>query len=412
MATGVSSPIGKAMSDHRAIQGWIVPILGLLSLTFTICTAELVVAGLLPTIAADLSVDIPTAGLLITAYAMGVAAAGPFLSLVTGRVPRKSLLLYISAVFIGGNVICGLAPSYGALLIARLLMSACHGLFFGVAMVLASRLAPEDRRASAVSMVLAGVAVAIIAGVPLGTAIGNAWGWRTTFWAIAAASSAASLIVVWLIPEDGEHVEANLGAELQAAIRPMVLMCYVNFAIPLIAFFALLSYAVPLLTEVGGVPLTYVPVVLFGTGLASFTGSIIGGRLADWNPFATVIGIAVTDTILFLLLSQLAANGTVSAMLMCVIWFVSFGLPPPLQSLALREAIDAPNLTATMMNTASQVGIACGAAFGGFVIAQGWGYASIPLFGAGFWVVGLVCILVLMAYERRRRPIVASHRAN
>jgi MFS transporter, DHA1 family, inner membrane transport protein len=383
-------------------RGWVVPICGLLAITFTICTSELVIAGLLPTIAADLGVDIPTAGLLITGYAAGVALAGPFLSLATGHVRRKTLLLLILAAFIAGNALCAVAVDYTMLLVARLLMSASHGLFFGVALVLATRLAPEGRKASAVSMVLAGVSVAIIGGVPLGTAIGNTWGWRTTFWIIVLAGAFASLVVAWLIPADREaRVSHDLAAELRAAARPIVLLCYFNIAVPLIAFFALLSYAVPLLTETGGVPLQWVPVVLFGTGVASFVGSLIGGRLADWNPTAAMIGVALIDIMLFILLSQVTAIGWASAVLLGVIWLVSFALPPPLQSLALREASDAPNLAATLMNTASQIGIALGAAFGGSIIARGWGYGQIPLLSSAFWALGLVGILIMVHQQRR-----------
>src|SRR4051812_7359831 len=188
------------MSDPAASRNWLIPIVGLLAITFTICTSELVIAGLLPTLAQDLGVDIPTAGFLITGYAIGVCLAGPVLSLATGSVPRKPLLLAIVAVFVVGNILCAISSGYWMLLAARLLMSACHGLYFGVAIVLAGRLAPPGRQSFAVSVVVAGVTIAIIVGVPIGTAIGNALGWRTTFWITAGAGAVASLIVAWLIP--------------------------------------------------------------------------------------------------------------------------------------------------------------------------------------------------------------------
>lgn len=393
------------MSQGAPSRAWIVPIAGLLAITFTICTAELVIAGLLPTLAADLGVDIPTAGLLITGYAIGVAIAGPVLAVATGKVPRKTLLLAILAVFIVGNILCAIAPGYGMLLTARLVMSACHGLFFGVAMVLATRLAPPDRKATAVSLVVAGVTIAIIVGVPIGTAIGNAFGWRTTFWATAGAGAIASLIVAWLIPGSTDkepEPQHNLKAELRAAVRPIVLLCYANFAIPLVAFFAMLSYAVPFLMDEGGVPLDMIPYVLFATGVASFLGTLIGGRLADWSPGFTLIGVTAGCTILLLLLWAFAANTWASITVMCLLWLVAFAYPPPLQSRAIREAADAPGLTATMMNTASQIGIAGGAAFGALIISSGGSYAQIPLLSAIFYALGLVGVLVLVGLDRRR----------
>lgn len=384
-----------------------MPILGLLAITFTICTAELVIAGLLPTLAADLGVDIPTAGLLITFYAIGVAIAGPFLALATGGVPRKTLLLAILAVFIVGNIFCALAANYWMLLGARLMMSACHGLYFGVAVVLAGRLAPPGRQASAVSLVTAGVTIAIILGVPIGTAIGNAFGWRMTFWITAAAGALASLLVAWLIPATSGQAQSpapDRRAELRNAIRPVVLLSYVNFGVPLVAFFALLSYAVPFLTEESGVPLEIVPLILLALGVASFLGTLVGGRLGDWNAAATLIGINATNTLLLLLLSQLAGTGWAAVTLLCLIWFVAFMMPAPLQSRVLKEASEAPNLAATLMNTASQIGIAGGAAYGAFLIAQGLDYRQIPLFSAVFYALGLCGILVLIAYDRRRKP--------
>lgn len=389
---------------------WLLPIIGLLAITFTICTAELVIAGLLPTLAADLGVDIPTAGLLITGYAIGVAIAGPVLALATGRVPRKTLLLAILAVFILGNMLCALSGNYWMLLGARLLMSACHGLYFGVAVVLAGRLAPPGRQASAVSLVVAGVSIAIIVGVPLGTAIGNTLGWRATFWITAAAGAQASLIVAWLIPGDDAAAKAPAAdrrLEIRAALRPVVLLCYANFGVPLVAFFALLSYAVPFLTVESGIPLEIIPLILLALGLASFFGTIIGGRLADWSPAVTLIGIMAINTVLLLVLSQVAANPFAAVTLFCLIWFVGFMLPAPLQSRVLRETSDAPNLAATMMNTASQIGIAGGAAFGAFLIAAGFGYSQIPLLSAGFYALGLAGILVLVSLDRRRKPAIA-----
>jgi DHA1 family inner membrane transport protein len=396
------------MADRLASGNWIVPIAALLLATFSIVSAELVIAGLLPTLAGDLGVDIPSAGLLITGYAIGVAVFGPVLAVSTSRVPRKTLLLAMMAIFIAGNILCAISANYWTLLGARLLMSACHGLYFGVAMVIANRVAPPARAATAASLVVAGVTLAIIAGVPLGTAVGNAWGWRTTFWFIAAAGALASLVVAWLIPAMPQTgPKLDVGAEIRAALKPVLLLCYANFGVGVVAFFAVLSYVVPFLTTESGVTLDVIPVVLMATGIASFLGSLLGGRLGDWNPAATLVGALSLNIVLLFALSQLAANAWIAVALLCLFWLSCFILPAPLQSRVIREGKESPTLASTIMNTASQIGIATGSSFGGLVISLVYGYSRIPLFSIAFLVVSLAGVFALIASDRRRTPVLA-----
>lgn len=391
------------MAGTSVGRGWLVPLGALLIAVFAVCTSELIITGLLPALATDLGVDIPTAGLLITGYAAGVAVAGPLLALVTAAVPRKGLLLAIMAVFVAGNVFCALAGSYGMLLAARLVLSAGHGLFFGVTMVIAVKLAPAGRQATAISVVTAGVNMATIIGVPLGTAIGNAFGWRMPFWIIVAAGIAATLILVALIPVSPKEARSssNFRAELAAAIRPVVLFSFATIVLALIAFFSLLSYLVPLLTDVSGVPLSLVPWVLFAIGVAGFFGNLLGGRLGDWNPTLTVTGSMATNTALLLGVWQFASNSVVVVILLCLIWLVGFMFLAPVQSRVLREVSDAPNFASTLLSTSFQVGIAIGAALGGAVIAAGWGYGQLPLVSAVFLGLSLLVTVGLMAYDRR-----------
>jgi DHA1 family inner membrane transport protein len=392
------------MSDGVPSGNWWIPVLGLLVVTFCICTSELSVAGLLPTLASDLAVDIPTAGLLISGYAIGVAIAGPVLSLLTSKFSRRTVLLGVMAVFIVGNVLCAMAPNYWLLLGARLVVSACHGLFFGVAMVVAVRLAPPDRQATAVSMIFAGVTAALIAGVPIGTAIGNAFGWRMTYWAVSGAGVVAAGLVALLIPKNlGSEAgpPADFKAELRAAFRPIVILGYWIFGVAVLSFFAMQSYVVPFLLR-GGISLELVPVVLFVSGVASFLGTLAGGRLGDWNPALTMVGTMAINMCLSLLLSQFADNGWVASVILWLGMLVGFAGPGALQSRILREAGDAPNLASTLMNTASQIGIACGAAFGGLVIAWGWGYSGLPLLAALFQLLALIGMIVLVTADRRK----------
>ena len=395
------------MTKGDVARGWLVPVAALLIAVFAVCTSELVISGLLPALATDLRVDIPTAGLLITGYALGVAVAGPLLALATASIPRKTLLLVVMAIFVAGNVLCALSTDYAMLMVARLVLAACHGLFFGVTMVIAMRVAPPGRQATAISVVTAGVSMATVIGVPLGTAIGNAFGWRTPFWIIAAAVVAATLLLILLIPATGEEkrTSSNFSDELRAAARPVVLISFATIALALIGIFVLLAYLVPLLTDVTGVPIGVVPWVLLALGLSGFVGNLLGGRLGDWNPTLTVTGVFATNTVLFLVLWQVAANSTLVPIVLCAIWLVGFMFLAPVQARVMREVSDAPNFTSTLMSTAFQVGIAAGAAIGAAGISAGWGYAQLPLVSSGFLSLSLLVTLGLIAYDRRRKTV-------
>jgi MFS transporter, DHA1 family, inner membrane transport protein len=396
------------MTANSASGNWLVPIAALVVATFAIVTAEMVVAGLLPALAADLGVTIPVAGQLITGYAIGVGVAGPILALLTGRMSRRMLLLLIMAAYIVGNVLCALATSYWTLMGARLVLSACHGLHFGVAMVVATRIAPEDRKATAVSLVVAGVSAATILGVPLGTAIGNAYGWRTTFWVAVAVGVVALVILALFIPNrSGESAQqADMKTELAAAVRPIALLLYAIFGSLLVAYFMMLAYIVPFLTDAVGIALDVVPWILFAMGIASFLGTLAGGQLGDRNPAAALIGAFVLMAVFLAALWQFAPNAWAIGLLLLA-WLSAFSIPAILQSRLMREVSDAPNFASTLMNTASQVGIAAGAALGGLLIASGWSYGQLPLFAAAFAALALVGALFLVSSDRRRKTALA-----
>lgn len=386
-----------------ATGSWIVPIFALFVSAFAICTSELIVAGILPNIAADLGVDIPTAGMLITGYALGVAIASPLLALATARLPRRLLLLALVVVFVLSTVCCALSTSYWMLLGSRLVVACCQGLFFGVAMVVATRLAPPDRQTTAVSLVVAGVTLSAVLGVPIGTAIGNALGWRAAFWVIGVAGALAGVALFVLIPKASESANNadDFAAELRAASRPIVLLCYGMIILFMLGVFAFFAYLVPLLTEVSGVPIQYVPWIQFGMGFAGIFGNLVGGRLADWKSTPTMIGILALFTVFVLALSLVTANAWATAAMLWAAWLVGFGFPAPAQGRILKETKDAPNFASTLVSTAFNLGIAAGAAIGGAAIAAGWGYATLPLIGAGSLVLALLATLGLAVLERR-----------
>jgi DHA1 family inner membrane transport protein len=393
-----------------AIRDWRIPVVALLVATFAVCTTELIISGILPALAQDLTVDIPTAGLLITGYAVSVAIGGPLLALVTARLSRRLLMLTVLGIFVVGNIVCALSVSYGMLLGARLILAASQGLFFSVVMVLATRLAPAGRQSSAVSMVMIGVNMATILGVPLGTAIGNAYGWRMSLWIIAIAVGVAAVVLAVLIPPapaNEEPAKSDFRAELAAALRMPVLLCYASIAFSLLAFFVMVAYIVPFLTVGGGLSIDMVPLALLGIGLAGFAGNLVGGRLGDWNPVATMLGTLAINTILFVILAQVAASGWVAVGVMLVIWCIGFAFPAPAQARIMREVADAPSFAASLTNTSFQIGIACGAAVGGAALAAGVDYTRLPLLSALSLACAFAATLWLSVYDRRRRLVAA-----
>ena len=382
-----------------------LPLLALFLAAFAVGTTEFIIAGLLPLLAADLSVDIPTAGLLISGYAIGVAIGGPILSVATVSLPRRPLLLGLMVVFVAGNVLCALAPSYGLLLAARLVIACSHGLFFGVSLIIATKLVPKDRQASAISLVIAGITVANVLGAPIGAAIGYAYGWRMSFWAISAVGVVATIVLAWLIPRSTEKRSRPIGAraEFRAIARPSVLSSYAMIALVMTAFFVTFSFIVPLLNEVTGIPTSVVPWLLFVSGVGGVFGNLIGGRLGDWKPMAALVVIFATQLILYLI-ALVAVFDPVAMAIILFLWsLVGFSFAAPVQAKILKGASDAPDLASTLISTAFNIGIAAGAWLGGMALSDGWNYAELPWISIFFLAVALAVALISFFSERRYR---------
>ncbi len=382
-----------------------IPLFALFAAAFAVGTTELVITGLLPDLAADLGVDIPTAGLLISGYAIGVAVGGPLLALATGRLPRRPLLLAMMGVFVTGNVLCALAGNYWLLMGARLVIACSHGLFFGIAMVIATGLVPRERRSSAVALVVAGITAANVIGVPAGTAIGNAYGWRMTFWLIAAIGIVATVALVLLLPGEpkGQPApKASAADELRAVWQQPVLLSYAMIALAMTAFFAPLSYIVPTLTDVTGLSVGAVPWLLFAAGVGGIFGNLIGGRLGDWKPMPAVAAVFALQ--LFLYLAALVAVYHALAMaIVFSLWsLVGFSFSAPVQARILSAARAAPNLAATLISTAFNIGIAAGAWLGGLALNGGWSYAQLPWISACFLAGALAAALASLVLDQRR----------
>ncbi len=386
-----------------------LPLFALFIAAFAVGTTELVIAGLLPALAADLRVDIPTAGLLISGYAIGVAIGGPVLAIATSRLPRRPLLLAMMVVFIAGNILCALATSYWLLMGARLVVACSHGLFFGVALIIATGLVPKERQATAVSLVVAGITMANVLGAPIGTAIGNAFGWRTTFWVIAGVgvfAAAALVILVPRAPKGAPQQSSGIAAELRAVAHPNVLWSYAMIALAMAAVFAPLTYIVPIFTEITGVSISVVPWLLFISGVGGILGNLIGGRLGDWKPMLALVGVFALELALYLT----ALVAVYDAIAMTVVFFlwslVGFSFAAPVQARILTAAREAPNLASTLISTAFNIGIAAGAWFGGLALKAQWSYAQLPWISAFFVAMALGIALFSWTRDRRLDPAV------
>lgn len=360
-----------------------LPIFALFLAAFAIGTAEFVIAGLLPEVSTDLGVTIPTAGLLISAYAIGVAIGGPLVTLALARLPRKAALLLLVSAFTVGQALCAIAPDYTLLMTARLLVSIGHGAYFGVAAIAATQIAGQGKAGRAVALLLAGITVANIFGVPAGTAIGNALGWRTTFWAVGALGLVALAAIAVLVPASPRQprAAASLGNEIRVLAQPAIWMTFVVVIVAMIAQFSLFSYIAPYLTEITRVPLDWVPWLLVLSGIGSTGGVLIGGRLADWKLMPTLIGMLLAAAVVYGVIWLAGSNVWVMAVCIALWSGLSFGFGAPAQTRILKAAAAAPNLASPLVPTAFNIGIALGASIGAAALEAGWGYPSLPLIG-------------------------------
>ena len=360
-----------------------VSLLALALSAFAIGTTEFVIMGLLPEVAGDLQVSIPSAGWLISGYALGVAIGAPIMALLTAKLPRKKTLLLLMVIFIFGNIMCALGYSYNFLMLARIITALCHGAFFGIGAVVAANLVPPNRRASAVALMFTGLTLANVLGVPLGTALGQALGSRSTFWAVAVIGVLSLLALYSKLPSVKDEAPTDLKKEL-AALRGggiwLSLLMTVAFAA---SMFALFTYIAPLLTEVTGVSSHGVSWTLLLMGVGLTLGNILGGRLADWR-------LPLTLTCTFLVIACFAAlfswtsHSMVPAEITLFLWAAAaFAAVPALQINVVTYGKKAPNLVSTLNIAAFNVGNAIGAWVGGVVIAQGLGLTSVPLAAAG-----------------------------
>jgi DHA1 family inner membrane transport protein len=358
--------------------------------SFAIGTTEFVIMGLLPEVAADLSVTIPQAGWLVTGYALAVAIGAPIMAVSTAHLKRRTALIALMAFFIAGNLLCALSPNYWVLMIARIVTALCHGAFFGIGSVVAANLVAPDRKARAVALMFTGLTLANVLGVPLGTAIGQAYGWRSTFAVVTAIGIVTIAGLIAILPRDRDEEQGNIFREIAALKNGHLWLALSTTVFFAASMFALFTYIAPLLRDVTGLSPEGVTWTLFLIGLGLTIGNLLGGKAADWKLGATLAGIFALIAITSVAFS-FTGPFLVPAEITLFLWaMASFAAVPALQVGVVRFGKDAPNLVSTINIGAFNTGNALGAWAGGLVIDAGFNLTRVPLIAALLALIGLV----------------------
>jgi DHA1 family inner membrane transport protein len=381
----------------------VVAVIALAIGGFAIGTTEFVTMGVLPDIADGVGVDIPTAGHVISAYALGVVVGAPIIAALSARLPRRALLVALMGAFLVGNGLTAVAPGYRTLLVARFLSGLPHGAYFGVASLVAASLVAPHLRGRAVSSVLLGLAAAMLTGVPAATWLGQQLGWRSAYWLVVVLAAVTIAAVLAVVPASPGRSDATIRGELGALKRPQVILTLLVGVVGFGGMFALYSYIAPVVTDVTGLSRGTVPAVLLVYGAGGVIGTALGGRLADLALFRSLVGSLVC---LGVLLAVVALVSPWAPGLFVGVFLVSVGasvLAICLQMRLMETAGDAQMLGAALNHSALNMANALGAWLGGLVIAAGLGYRAPSVVGAGLAAAGLVPLVLSAALRRRTR---------
>ncbi|KUH38728.1 MULTISPECIES: MFS transporter [Streptomyces] len=370
---------------------------------FGIGTTEFVIMGLLPEVAADYGVSIPTAGFLVTGYALGVVLGAPLMTVLGTRIPRKRMLMLLMVLFVAGNVLSALAPTFGVMLSGRVVASLAHGAFFGIGAVVAADLVAPEKKAGAIAMMFTGLTVANVIGVPLGTFVGQTAGWRATFLIVAALGVLGLLGIARLVPEQPRPEGVRLRHELAAFRNVQVLLAMAMTVLGFGGVFAAITYITPMMTEAAGFAdgsVTWL-LVLFGLGMVG--GNLVGGRFAD-RALMPMLYVSLGALALVLALFTVTAQDKITAAVtLTLIGALGFATVPPLQKRVLDQASGAPTLASAVNIGAFNLGNALAAWLGGLVIAAGWGITAPNWVGALLAGSALALAVLSGALERRGR---------
>lgn len=377
---------------------------------FAIGTTEFVIVGLLPTIASQLQVTLPSAGLLVSLYALGVAIGAPLLTAMTGKLPRKWLLVGLMALFTLGNLLAWQAPDYGTLILARVLTGLAHGVFFSIGSTIATSLVPKEKAASAIAIMFTGLTVALVTGVPLGTWIGQLFGWRETFLVVSVLGLIACVGSYCLIPAHlPRGATASLRDQLVVLTQPALLRVYAKTALGYGGAFTAFTFLAPILQQISGFSASSISLILLVYGVSVAVGNIWGGKLADRKGAIPALKILFSGLAAILLALTFTASHPLLVVLTVLVWGAfAFGNVPALQVLVVQEAErHAPKAVdvASGLNIAAfNIGIAIGSVVGGLVVEH-LGLMHTPWVGALIVVAALGLTLVSERQQRRGAAI-------
>ncbi len=387
-------------------------ILALAISAFGIGTTEFVMMGLLPNVAHDLGTSVPTAGYLVSAYALGVVVGAPLLTGLGARVPRKRMLLLLMGLFTVGNLASAFAPGYWTLLAGRFLAGLPHGAFFGVGAVVAARLVAEERRARAVAAMFLGLTVANIVGVPAATALGQHLGWRATFVVVSVVGVLALGTLALLVPRLPAEEQVGVAHEIRALREPQVLLGLLTAVFGFAGVFAVYSYLASMMTEVTGFADSTVTLLLALFGLGMTLGALAAGPLTDRALRPTLYGSLAALAVVLVAFHYAARSKETAPVAVVVLGAVGFMTTTPLQMLVMNKARRAPTLASASNHSAFNLANAGGAWLGGVAISAGWGWTSPALVGAVLAVVGLAVAITAGVLDRRgpaaASPVVAA----
>lgn len=366
---------------------------------FAIGTTEFVIVGLLPTVAKDLQISLPSAGLLVSLYAIGVAIGAPILTALTSRIPRKKLLVLLMVLFIIGNGLASIAPGFYSLVIARIITGFAHGVFFSIGSTIAAALVPAEKRASAISIMFAGLTVAIVTGVPLGTFIGQHFGWQATFVGVALLGVIGLISSMILVPSDLKNeARASLKSQIKVITNKRLLLTFLMTTLGYGGTFVVFTYLSPILQEITDLSEAVVSLILLLYGIAIAIGNIVGGRVSNTNPIKALLWMFSLQAIVLLIFTFTAPHPILSIATLFLMGGLSFATVPGLQLQVVQiseKYLPGTEDVASAFNIAAfNIGIAIGAYAGGLIVASPLGLTSTPWIGAIFLGFAIAVTLV------------------
>ncbi|MCC3273170.1 MFS transporter [Arthrobacter zhangbolii] len=369
---------------------------------FAIGTTEFAIMGLLQEMIAELGVSVPEGGHVISAYALGVVVGAPLLAAAGAKMPRKWLALGLMAFFAVANLSSFIAPDYGWLLVTRFLSGLPHGAFFGVAAVIAASLVAPTRRGWAISMVMLGLSIANVVGVPFATWLGQLAGWRWMFVLVGAIALLTVALVAWFVPFQATHPDASIRRELSALRRMQMWLALLVGTVGFGGFFAVYTYISPTMTEVAGFSMGVLPLIVGLYGVGQVVGNIVGGRIADRSVMGSIYAV-LAGTVLILAVYAWGVQYKAGAIILVfLVGAIGSALTPALQTRLLDVSPGAASLASSLNHAALNMANALGAMAGGLVIAWGWGFRSPAIVGAVLALLGLGVALLSGALDRRR----------